>query len=268
MRHISFSYRDVLFEADDYDKGSIILFLHGFLENKTMWQFIVPELPKSYRKICLDLPGHGASGNLSYLHSMEDMAEVIKALLTHIKAKRVILCGHSMGGYVALAFAEKYPDMVKGLILMNSTAQADSEERKKGRNQAIGLAKQNLSTYIRMAIPMLFRSKNRRIYQEAIRRVKKEALKTSLQGVIAALEGMKHRPDREHVLHFRQFPILVIASNCDPVIPIAKLKEQIDNSGIESVVLENGHMSHIEDFEPLVSALKKFVRKVVLNAKH
>ncbi|MDZ7845315.1 MAG: alpha/beta hydrolase [Owenweeksia sp.] len=126
----SFDFKGISFSYSDFDKGPAVIFLHGHLENRSMWRDIVKEIPKSYRKITLDLPGHGESGNLGYVHTMEDMAEAVKALVNHLKLKRFILAGHSMGGYVALAFAEMFPEQVKGLILMNSNTKADTPEKK------------------------------------------------------------------------------------------------------------------------------------------
>lgn len=86
---------------------------------------------KKNRIICIDLLGHGHTGCLGYVHSMELMAETVEAVLKHLKITRSTFIGHSMGGYVALAFAEKNPDALRGLCLMNSTASPDTLEKKK-----------------------------------------------------------------------------------------------------------------------------------------
>src|SRR5690606_2976976 len=149
------------------------------------------------------------------------------ALLHHLKLKKVLLAGHSMGGYVSLAFAEKYPEFVKGIILLNSTTRADSVTKKKDRDRAIDIVKKDHKGFIRNAIPMLFRPKNRRIFQKEIQALKKEALQMSQQGVIAALEGMKVRIDREVLLHFAPYPFLFIAAERDPALPFETLAEQL-----------------------------------------
>lgn len=256
-----FKFKDISFAYSDQDKGPAVVFLHGHLENRSMWKPIADEIPKSYRKICLDLPGHGESGNLGYVHSMEEMAEVVKALVDHLKLKRFIICGHSMGGYVALAFAEKFPQYVKGLILMNSSAKADTPEKKKSRDQAIKVAKRDHRKFIRHAIPMLFRPKHRRGMLTTVNHVKQEALKTSKQGAIAAIEGMKIRPDREVLLYFAPYEVLFIAGKNDPVIPFEILREQLKAPQVTPVVAENGHMGHLEDFETILPAIKRFVRE-------
>ncbi len=256
-----FRHKEVDFAFSDNGQGPAIIFLHGFLENQQMWDGIATAIPKSFRKICLDLPGHGHSGNLGYIHTMEEMAEVVKALFDHLKLKKAFLMGHSMGGYVALAFAEQHPEMVRGLIMMNSSSRADSPQKKNDRDRAIALVKENHKSFIRNAIPHLFRPKNRRLMREQVNEVKQEALKTSKQGVIAALEGMKIRPDREVLLHFAPYKVLLIAAQHDPVFSFATLEEQFKAGQVEGLVTENGHMAHLEDFETIMPAIRKFIRE-------
>ena len=118
-----------LFYTDE-GTGTPVILLHGFLENLSMWHDLTPELSKKHRVICIDLLGHGNTACLGYIHSMELMAEAVEAILKHLQIKQSVLIGHSMGGYVALAYAENNPKNVLGLCLMNSTALADSPEKK------------------------------------------------------------------------------------------------------------------------------------------
>lgn len=256
-----FEFKSIPFAYSEGGKGPAIIFLHGFLENQSMWEGLVKVLPQSYRKVRLDLPGHGGSGNLGYIHTMEEMAEVLKALMDHLKLKKAFLAGHSMGGYVALAFAEKYPDYVKGIVLMNSTTRADSAAKKKDRSRAIELVKDNHKSFIRKAVPNLFRPKNRRTMRDVVNEVKQQALTTSKQGVIAALEGMKVRPDREVLLHFAPYPFLFIAGKNDPVFPFEVLEDQLQAEQVTPCITENGHMAHLEDTVVVVKAVKEFLRK-------
>lgn len=257
----TFKYKEINFSFTSQGSGTTIIFLHGFLENKSMWNEIVESLPRAARKITIDLPGHGQSGNLGYIHTMEEMAEVVKALVDKLKLKKVFLAGHSMGGYVALAFAEMYPDLVKGIIMMNSTARGDSDKKKKDRDRAINLVKENHKAFIRTAIPLLFRPKNRRNLLDKVKEIKAEALTTSKQGVIAALEGMKIRNDREVLLHFAPYNVLFIAAKNDPVFPFEVLEDQLKANRVTACITENGHMAHIEDFDIIMPAIKKFVRE-------
>ena len=261
MQDLEFSYKNSKFKAFDSGQGIAVVFLHGFLGNRLMWSPLVEALPRKYRCIALDLPGHGDSENLAYVHSMEEMAEVVKALLDHLKIRRAVVIGHSMGGYVALALSDRYPDLLKGMVLMNSTARADSDARKHNRERAINLVKRNYKSYVRNAIPMLFRPVNREKYQQAVNRIKAEALETSAQGIVAALEGMKVRIDREVILNFAPYPILFVASKKDPVLPWEQLEEQFFHEAVEPLILSEGHMSHIENFPELLAGMKRFLAR-------
>jgi len=244
----------------DKGKGSAVVLLHGFLENDSMWHTFLPELTKKNRIISIDLLGHGQTECLGYIHTMEAMAEAVEAVLQHLKIRRSIIIGHSMGGYVALAFAEKNPDAVKGICLLNSTASADTTEKKNNRDRAIKAVKQNHKTFVRMAIVALFRPKNRTIFAKEIKVVKKEALQTPLQGIIAALEGMKIRNDRVVLLHFSPYKKMMILGKKDPVLDYQSLIKQTKQSEIEIMELPDGHMSHIENACETLNALKSFIK--------
>lgn len=263
MKAIHFQYKEANFYAEEQGQGKAIIFLHGFLESRQMWAELFAALPNTYRKIALDLPGHGKSDNLAYIHSMEEMAEVVMALAKHLGLRKFSLVGHSMGGYVALAVGDQYPDNIKAMVLMNSNSRADSEDKKRNRDRAIALVKQNYKSYVRTAIPLLFRPKNRDLLREKVKTVKQQALETSAQGIVAALEGMKQRIDREMILAFAPYPIQFIASKKDPVLDFEILQEQFEYDGVQPLILEDGHMSHVENFEELLKGLRAFLRKEV-----
>ena len=183
-------YKNTKISYTEQGKGTAVVLLHGFLENKEMWDAFVPEFLKKNRVITIDLLGHGKTECLGYVHSMEDQAEMVYVVLSELKIRKVVLIGHSMGGYVGLAFAELYPENVKGIVLLNSTSRADSEDRKTNRDRAIKAVKQNYTAFVRMSIANLFSEKNRTILLNEIENVKTEALKTPLQGIVASLEGM------------------------------------------------------------------------------
>jgi pimeloyl-ACP methyl ester carboxylesterase len=185
---------------------------------------------------------------------------MIKSVLDHLKLRKYILIGHSMGGYVSLAFAELFPNNINGFCLMNSTALSDTGEKKKNRDRAVKAVKHNLKTFVRMAIPNLFSEKNRTLFIDEIKIITQEALQISKQGIIASLEGMKIRKDRTFLLNSTKFPILMIISKMDPVLDYNSLLAQVQKSKAEFVELTDGHMSHIENKEELISAIKKFVK--------
>ena len=256
------NYKGINLYYTDQGRGSAIVLLHGFLENSSMWDDITPTLIKKNRVICIDLLGHGNTDCLGYVHSMELMADAVSAVLKHLKIRRSTFIGHSMGGYVALAFAEENPDALKGLCLMNSTASADTEEKKHNRNRAILAVKQNHKTFIRMAIGNLFRPKNRKLFADKIKETTQKAQQTHLQGIIAALEGMKIRNDREALLHFTPFKKMMIAGKKDPVLNYDNLVEQTKNTEVHLVTLPDGHMSHIENKDIFLLEIIHFIEKI------
>ena len=242
-------------------RGTAVVLLHGFLENSTMWNSISTQLSKKHKVICIDLLGHGATENHGYIHTMENQAELVKAILDHLNLKRCIVVGHSMGGYVALAFSQLFPANIKGLCLMNSTALPDSEEKKINRNRAIVAVKQNHKTFVRIAIPMLFSEENRAIFTYEIKEVTQEALKISPQGNIAALEGMKIRSNFTSIYKKAIFPIQMIVGKQDPALEYATLIAQTKDTNVDVVEFPDGHMSHIENKNELIEALIKFIKQ-------
>ena len=108
-----------------------------------MWNDLVPELAKNNQVVCIDLLGHGQTDCLGYVHTMEAMADAVFFVLKHLKIKHAYVIGHSMGGYVALAMAEKVPVLFNGLCLMNSTFEADTKELKLLRTRANKMAQTN-----------------------------------------------------------------------------------------------------------------------------
>lgn len=256
-------HRGVPVHYTDKGKGSTIILLHGFLESVSMWNDYSTELSKEYRVICIDLPGHGRSDCIGYVHTMEEMADVIKAVADHLRLKRYHLIGHSMGGYVALAFAEAHPDIPKSTTLFHSTALADSLEKQKDRDRAIELVKRSPESFIKHSLPMLFRSKSRSIYRKEIKKMVEEALKMPIQGVIAALEGMKERNDREVLLHLSPVPFCMIAGKRDSVLPFEKIEPQLKAPRvIDRLVTENSHMGFIEDRDLCLETIQYFIRDI------
>lgn len=256
------SYKNTKISYSDTGKGNAVVLLHGFLENQTMWQDLVPELSKKYRIITIDLLGHGETECLGYVHSMEDNANAVQAVLSKLRIRKAIFVGHSMGGYVALAFAELYPSSVKGLVLQNSTSKADSEERKANRDRAIKAVKKDFIGFVRLSIANLFNPNNRERLANEIGKVKLEALKTPLQGVVASLEGMKIRKDREVLLHLTSFPKMLILGKKDPVLNYAESLEQIEDTAVKLFTFPDGHMSYIENKDELKKVLLDFFKGI------
>ena len=253
-------FKNTKISYTDQGKGNAVILLHGFLENSTMWDYLAPVITQKNRVICIDLLGHGQTDCLGYIHSMEDMADAVHHVISELKIRKAIIVGHSMGGYVALAFAELYPEMMKGMVLLNSTSRADSEERIANRTRAIKAVKQNYVAAVRMSISNLFSEENREKLIAQIEWVREEALQTPLQGIIAAQEGMKLRKDREVILHFATYPILLILGKKDPVLNYEENVGQIEGTDVKLVTFNDGHMSHIENQAELEKVIVGFLK--------
>jgi pimeloyl-ACP methyl ester carboxylesterase len=255
-------YKNTTISFSDTGKGTAVVLLHGFLENQTMWKDLAPILSHKNRVIKIDLLGHGATECLGYVHSMEDNAEIVKTVLSHLRIRKAVFVGHSMGGYVALAFAELYPAAVKGLVLLNSTSKEDSAERKHNRDRAIKAVKQNYVNFVRLSIANLFSENNRERLENEIENVKLEALKTTLQGIVASLEGMKIRKNREFILRESEFPKLLILGEKDGVLIYKDNLAQLENTDVKLVTFQDGHMSHIENKVELGTVLLEFLKGI------
>jgi len=251
-------YKNTKISFTDSGEGTAIVLLHGFLENKKMWTDYASFFSQKHRVITIDLLGHGETDSLGYVHEMEDNANVVNAVLENLKIEKAIILGHSMGGYVALAFAELYPEKVEKVVLQNSTSKEDSKEKKTNRTRAIKAVKQNYINFVSLAIANLFSENNRNRLAEEIEKAKIEALKTPLQGIVASLEGMKIRKDREGLLRKNQFPVLLVLGKKDPVLNYEENLSQIEGTNVQLVSFEDGHMSHIENKEELKSVLVDF----------
>jgi pimeloyl-ACP methyl ester carboxylesterase len=255
-------YKNTQISYSDSGKGTAVVLLHGFLENKTMWGNYISELSKKNRIITIDLLGHGKTESLGYIQTMEKNADVVHEVLSKLRIRKAILVGHSMGGYVALAFAELYPENMKGLVLLNSTSKEDSSERKKNRDRAIKAVKKDYGTFIPFSIANLFSEDNREILSNEIEGVKIQALQTPLQGIVASLEGMKVRKDREFLLHTTTYPKLLILGKKDPVLNYEENLEQIKNTDVKLVTFEDGHMSSIENQPELLNVFADFFKSI------
>jgi pimeloyl-ACP methyl ester carboxylesterase len=256
----SISFKNAKISFSDVGKGTVVVLIHGFLENSSMWNHLIPELSKRNRIITVDLLGHGNSDCLGYVHPMELFAETIEAVLKHLKIRTYILVGHSLGGYVSLALAKINPSKVKGLCLVNSTSNDDDEERKKLRLRANKLIQNNFSNMVRMSFVNLFGEQSRTRFKNEIESALKEALQTPIQGYIAAQEGMRIRPNSTSVLEDNHFKKLLIMGRKDPVLNIESSLEEAKQTHSEIIIFPNGHMPHIENKEDLFAALKSFVK--------
>lgn len=247
----------------DTGKGRVVVLLHGFLGSHEIWESTIKNLSKSYRVIAIDLPGHGSSDNFGYVHTMELIAKSVKSVLDHLHLKKYVLVGHSMGGYAALAFADLFPDNIRGICLFHSSAYADSEDKKRDRTRSIKVVKANHRIYTTEVIRNLFATKNLKYLKKELSFASKIAGKTKKQGIIAALEGMKDRTDRSIILGLVHYPIMMVIGEHDNVLPAKQLLEQAEKINKKQILYleHDGHMGFLESPKVTNKALRVFIRE-------
>ncbi len=243
-------------------KGRAIVLLHGFLGSMYIWENLLLALSKRYKVVLIDLPGHGKTENFGYVHKMDLMAEAVKAVLHELQLRRYVLIGHSMGGYVTMAFAEKYMDNLRGVVLFHSTALADSEEKKSDRDKAIKVAKKNKEKYLKESVKKLFFPSNIKKHPELLLKATNIANATSVQGIVAAIEGMKQRRNTEVVLQFCHCPVLFIAGLHDLLLPLELHQHQFELPQEHQLLLleHSAHMGFYEEPEVVLKGMLPFLR--------
>ena len=224
-----------------------LVLLHGFMENTTIWDEMEAHLSKDFTLIKIDLPGHGKSKVYQEIHTVELMAEKVKEVIDALKLEKINLLGHSLGGYVSLAFAENFPEILESMTLFFSTTVADDEEKKEIRTRSIAVIDENFETFVKTSIPNLFSNNEKDILEGKIELAKNIAKSTNKEGVKAAQLGMAERPDRTEILENLDAKILIIAGKYDNAVKTENLLKIIpEKTNIKTYVLDCGHNGHWE----------------------
>lgn len=259
MKYFEYKNNKIAFEKKG--TGPVMIFLHGFCEDQSMWHGIAAHLKdEGITFISLDLPGFGRSDTIAPF-SIEDMADLVHAFCQSQELDRICLLGHSMGGYVALAFAEKYPQQLSGLGIIHSHPYEDSSEKKEARQKSIEFIEKNgAEPYVQQLIPKLFPSGYADAHPQLVQPLIKKAGKYDPKGIMNALKAMKNRPDRSAVLQTVEVPVLFIVGELDDLEPSEKLIAQTHLPNIASIhILEQvGHMGIFEVPEKLSHLIESF----------
>ncbi|MCW3463321.1 alpha/beta fold hydrolase [Chitinophaga nivalis] len=245
----------------DDGNGAVVVLIHGFAENSQLWEEQAAALASHYRVIIPDLPGT-AGVPLTTPLSIDSMAEYVYAILLAEDIKNITVIGHSMGGYVALAMAEKYPGLLKGLGLFHSTATADSEEKKEGRRKSIKMMQQyGADTFLRQTLPNMFSPVFKAGHPAVVEAYVKMGAACPLPTLIAYYEAMMVRPDRTAVLKSLPVPALFVIGKDDVAVPPEVVLPQITLPRISSIHIfeEVGHMGMWEVKEASEVILQQFI---------
>ena len=226
-----------------------ILFLHGFAESREVWTDFTREFPDGYRLLTLNLLGHGTNVHDIRDYSMEAQARYVAEQLRQKSVEKALLVCHSMGGYVALAFAERYPEMVAGLVLFHSTALADTEEKKVNRDKNMDFVRRHgVEKFMESFIRPLFAPVNREQLREQREFLEDIGRATPEATVLGALQAMRDRPDRTQVLRDAKFPVLFLAGKADVAVSVGSLLPQLALPAQTHALLlsDVGHLGYFE----------------------
>jgi pimeloyl-ACP methyl ester carboxylesterase len=251
--------------------GKPVMLLHGFAEDSRIWNHQLEKLTKKFYVIVPDLPGSGKSAMQEGETPIEEYAEAIKAIVDaeiikkekDISAKNLFtLIGHSMGGYIALAFAEKYPELLNGLGLFHSTAYADNDAKKETRRKGIEFIKTNGAyAFIKTTTPNLFSEKTKKENPDLVEKLIDQYKDFSSESLIQYYEAMIQRPDRTSVLKSFQKPVLFITGKHDAAVPLQASLEQCHLPAVSHIhILQNsGHMGMWEEKDQATTSLINFL---------
>lgn len=247
--------------------GPALVLLHGFLEDSSIFEHYQEVLSSKFCVVLVDLPGHGKSGTQGYVHSMDAMADCVHAVLLELNITTCMIVGHSMGGYVALAFAAQYGSKLVGFGLFHSSASADSSQKKIDRERSIKLVMRDSDTYVEAAIPALFAEANRSSFKTEIAGLIANAKAYSPQGIVANIRGMMARPERTTLLRETTLPVLIIHGAEDALIPTEVIREQAKlPANITFEEIPNiGHMGYLEAPDICMDLISQFAERAFIH---
>ena len=252
----------------DKGAGEPVILLHGYLETSEIWAGFADRLSKKFRVISVDLPGHGLSKVYSENHSMEFMAGALKSLMENLHLSEAFITGHSLGGYVALAFLEFYPGMLSGYCLFHSHPFADRPETVLKREREIKVVRA-AKKYLLYPdnISQMYATRNLEKFAGELKRSKDIAAGIRDEGIIAVLNGMMNRPSRLKVMEEGRVPCLWILGRLDNYIACEDVISKVrlpSNARLE--ILENsGHMGFIEEQDLSVKLVSDFAGSLRKN---
>lgn len=244
---------DIRLAYERHGKGTPLVLLHGFPLDHHLWDDIVPLLEDRFDLIIPDLRGFGGSSTLDSFSAMEDYALDVAGLLDHIGVQKAAIAGHSMGGYIALAFARLFPERVSGLALIASQVLADAPERREGRyKSAAEVADKGIASVVETMTPKF--TPDVRLQEFA----RKSMEMQQPAAYIGALRAMAERVDSTPLLSSLRIPLVIVHGDADALIPIDRAREVkaavkdahlVELSGV-------GHMPMKEAAEKTAEALK------------
>ena len=246
----------------DTKKGdTTIVLLHGYLETLYIFNEFIELLEKKYRVIAIDLPGHGLTGSDKEVNTMEFCAQVVADVLKKSGVEKAYIAGHSMGGYIAQNCIKHNPELYNGIILLNSTPNADSEEKKADREREISLVLgAKLGQLAALSIPKMYAAANLRKFDEKIEETVEITETHDPKGIVACIKGMMERADTKDVL--KNAPKAMFIFGTDDKFITEEIREKLigECPSVKAVTIpETGHNSFIENPEAVLAAIEEFI---------
>ena len=259
-----------LFSEFDSQKKSII-FLHGFTGSANDWKDVATNFDKRFNKVAIDLIGHGKSGSPANIehYTLDSIIEQVEEVINYLRIKEFIICGYSMGGRIALSFAVKKPNLVKGLILESSSAgikkHSDREERKNSDSElADFILKNSIEDFINKWLDQEIFGTLRRFSNEKIKRIKEEKSKNSRTGLANSLKGSGTgvMPYLGAELIKLKLPVLLISGGLDgKYTQINQNLSKLFASAKHKIISTAGHNTHLEEPKKFIKAVNEFLKK-------
>jgi YbgC/YbaW family acyl-CoA thioester hydrolase len=251
--------------VDTAGEGAAILFIHGYPLDRTIWRHQVEHL-EGWRRIAPDLRGMGHSDAPDLGYSMTTYADDLAALLDSLGVDEVVLCGLSMGGYVAFEFLRRYPDRVRAIVLMDTRAENDSPEGRRTRDAAAQSARESGARAVADAmLPKLFARETAELVGEPWRQVERMILAAPVPGIIGALAAMRDRADSTALLEsMDDLPALIVVGEHDRITPPAsahRMAAALAESRLE-IIKDAGHLIPVEQPAATTALLADFLNRL------
>jgi pimeloyl-ACP methyl ester carboxylesterase len=261
----SIPFRGERLEYEISGNGLPVILVHAFAEDRSIWYPLLQGMENKYKWILPDLPGSGQSSFNKSVPQLRDFAESIFAIADFENIERLVLIGHSMGGYISLAFAENYPEKISALGLFHSSSYPDSDEKKEARDKNIRFIQQyGSSVFLEQSIPGLFSDYFKSKYPEEIRKLIDRHANFKEDSLVLYLNAMKNRPSTASVLKSITKPVLFIMGEEDKAVPLKDSLEQCHLPQISyiHILTQTAHMGMIENTSLCKSFVDQFLGEI------
>jgi pimeloyl-ACP methyl ester carboxylesterase len=268
QQYITLHHKKIVYHV--YGTGKLVVLLHGFAEDHQVWKHQIEALLPNYKIIIPDLPGTGLSSIIPNM-SMEGMADVVFEIIRHeqssiLSKQKIWMLGHSMGGYITLAFAQKYADCLAGFGLIHSTAYADTEEKKLARKKGIAFLQQyGTHEFLKQTVPNLFTPSFRSVTPDAVTAMIEQYKSLPPEVLVTYYEQMMTREDKTKLLWQTDKPVLFVMGEQDMAVPFQHSLQQchLPQLSYIHILQQAAHMGIWEEKEMVNNIMLKFIQSCV-----